>query len=95
MRARSFLSCGLPAGDVPLSKGLRLNSGAICCLRTCCGVWYVDSEDGVLATGGGGGRRCGLLTAGPYGSSLDVEQPMVRAFETRSMSHQVDLVSAV
>ena len=33
MRARSFL----PTGDVPLSKELRLNSSAICCLRTCCG----------------------------------------------------------
>jgi hypothetical protein len=30
-------SCGLPAGDVPRSKDSRLNSSAICCLRTCCG----------------------------------------------------------
>ncbi len=37
MRARSFWSCGLPAGDVLLSKDSRLNGSAICCLRTCCG----------------------------------------------------------
>jgi hypothetical protein len=37
MRARSFWSCGLPAGDVPLSEDLWLNSSAICCLRPCCG----------------------------------------------------------
>jgi hypothetical protein len=39
------------------------------------GCGDVDSEDGVLRleTGRDGGRRCGQLTAGPYGSSLHRE----------------------